>query len=670
MSLFNGLRTWWQLKTGEDETPFDGYAPVWVVSMVVHLVLMLVLSFMYVGPPPRSTATIVQAAPMEEEEPEPFELVDDFTFAEIPTEEIGANSFDTEEAAKSEALVISDLSQVPSPETLITETTSDITVDNTIQIATGLHYSENLPVAGAAGEGVSGATGAVDRITHEILLSLEERKTLVVWLFDKSPSMLRQRSEVIERFDRVYRELGVIEAAGNEAFAKHDDKPLLTSVVAFGSEVNLLTEEPTDNVAEIKELVAGIDNDTTGVENVFSAVYQSATAYKNLRIPDSITRDPARNVMLVVFTDERGDDQVGIDKTVQICRRYTIPVYVVGVPAPFGREETLVKWVDPDPEYDQTPRWGKVNQGPESFFPERVKLSFDPEREETAPIDSGFGPFALTRLAYETGGMYFAVHPNRNVNRAVSRRETAEFSAHLEQFFDPTIMRRYRPEYVSGEEYMRRVQSNRARLALHEAAKFTWLTPMAKPKLKFEKRDEAQFSGDLTEAQKAAAKLEPRLLALYDVLKKGEVDREKEATPRWQAGFDLAIGRVMAVKVRTQAYNMMLAAAKRGLKFEDEKNNTWELVPADTIEVGSQMEKEAAKAREYLERVVREHEGTPWAYLAKKELETPLGWTWKESYTKPPAPRTGGGNNNNNNPGNDKRKMIKRGKPSRKVPLL
>jgi hypothetical protein len=276
VSLFNGLRTWWQLKTGEDETPLDGYAPVWVVSMAVHLVLMLVLSFMYVGSPPKPVATIVQAAPLEEDEPEPFELVEDFTFAEIPAEDIGANSFDVDDAAKSVAMIVSDLSQVPSPETLITETNSEITIDNTIQIATGLHYSENLPVAGAAGEGVTGATGAVDRITHEILLSLEERKTLVVWLFDKSPSMIRQRSEVIERFDRIYRELGVIEAAGNEAFAKHDDKPLLTSVVAFGHEVNLLTKEPTDNVAEIKEVVAGIENDMTGEENVFSAVFQSA----------------------------------------------------------------------------------------------------------------------------------------------------------------------------------------------------------------------------------------------------------------------------------------------------------------------------------------------------------------------------------------------------------
>ena len=59
-----------------------------------------------------------------------------------------------------------------------------------LEPATGLHYAENLAVKGAAGEGTTGAVGAIDRITHEILLSLEERKTLVVWLFDQTASLI------------------------------------------------------------------------------------------------------------------------------------------------------------------------------------------------------------------------------------------------------------------------------------------------------------------------------------------------------------------------------------------------------------------------------------------------------------------------------------------------
>ena len=37
---------------------------------------------------------------------------------------------------------------------------------------------------------------------------------------------------------------------------------------------------------------------------------------------------------------------------------------------------------------------------------------------------AGFGPFALTRLCYETGGIYFAVHPNRTLHGPVSKQET------------------------------------------------------------------------------------------------------------------------------------------------------------------------------------------------------------------------------------------------------
>jgi hypothetical protein len=200
-------------------------------------------------------------------------------------------------------------------------------------------------------------------------------------------------------------------------------------------------------------------------------------------------------------------------------------------------------------------------------------------------------------------------------------------------------MSRYRPEYVSIEEYGRRVQSNRARMALHEAAKATWLAPMDNPKLKFAKRDEAAFAGDLTEAQKIAAKLEPQLLYLYDVLKRGEVDREKEATPRWQAGFDLAMGRVMAVKVRTQAYNMMLAAAKRGLKFKErEEQHLGRSSPPTRSKSAARWRRKPPRLASTSNASCKDHEGTPWAYLAQKELERPLGWTWQEIKEAVPVP--------------------------------
>ncbi len=671
MKLINRLRLWWQERTGEEETPFDGDSPTFMASLVFHVMLLLALCFIPMPDKNNQVQLIITTPLAEKDEPE-LELPEEFYFNELPAVEVGANSVSGTEMALSEAPIISEISVVPNPNEVEVESDfSTIEINNMFVEATGLNFNSNLAVKGAAGQGTTGAAGAIDRLTHEILLSLEERKTLVVWVFDQSPSMIKQREEVVERFDKVYRELGVIEAAENPAFKKHADKPLLTSIVCFGDKVSLLTEKPTDNLAEIKEAIASIPPDMTGVERIFSAIYMSADKYKEFRIPSGPKKEPERNVMIIAFTDEAGEDQEqGLDSTVNICRRYEMPVYVVGVPAPFGQKQTMVKWVDPDPKFDQTPGWGAVDQGPESFLPERIKLNFAGSKEEDDPIDSGFGPFALTRLCYETGGIFFTVHPNRNVNREVNRREVEPYSAHIKYFFDPEVMRKYRPDYVSADEYLRRVGQNKARQVLVEAARASALTPMENPTYRFVKRSEAEFANALSDAQKAAAKLEPKVEQLYQHLAQGEADRLNETNLRWQAGYDLAIGRVLAVKVRTEAYNAMLAQAKTGLKFKDEKNNTWVLEPADNISVGSQYEKLAQKSKMYLERVVNDHPGTPWALLAKRELENPIGWEWKEEFTNISPPGQGGGNGNAPPPANDARMMLPKGPPKRPVPKL
>ena len=76
-----------------------------------------------------------------------------------------------------------------------------------------------LIVKGAGSVGTAGAIGAVDRITKEILTSLEERPTLVVWLFDQSGSLKPQRESIAKRFDHIYEEFGDIESKGDRARA-------------------------------------------------------------------------------------------------------------------------------------------------------------------------------------------------------------------------------------------------------------------------------------------------------------------------------------------------------------------------------------------------------------------------------------------------------------------
>ncbi len=541
--------------------------------------------------------------------------------------------------------------------------TERIQIQQEIRVASGARFAENLTIKGAAGVGITGAVGAVDRLTQEILLSLEERPTLVVWLFDQSGSLERQRGEINKRFDRIYEELGVIAASGNPAFKKHENKPLLSSVMAFGQSISLLTAKPTDEVEVIKSAVAGMQTDPSGIERTFGAVCEAAERYRQYRV-----QEPRRNVMFVIFTDEVGDDEAELDRAVAICRRHEIPVYCIGVPAPFGRRDASIKYVDPDRKYDQTPQWISVRQGPESYLPELVHIGAEGGDE---PMDSGFGPYSLTRLCYETGGIFFAVHPNRDEHRTISRGDTAELSAQLSHFFDPEVMRNYRPDYGPIKEYQKLLTENKARSALVQAAQTSAVTPMERPQLTFPKSSESDFANRLSTAQHAAAVLEPKVNQLYEILRQGEKDRPRLTKSRWQAGYDLSMGRVLAVKVRTEGYNAMLAKAKQGMRFEDAKHDTWRLVPADEISVGSTLEKQAEQARTYLERVVREHPKTPWALLAQKELKEPFGWTWKESYTGVNAPPkvAAKGNNKGRPPKDDKPRMIAQ-PPKRPAPKL
>jgi len=624
VSIIDHLRIRGQARPGRAAVPLDGDTSAWLASLVLHLALLVTLALCWIWILTDQRVMLTALSMEPEDQPVPQE----FRFSVEPQSAVGALSEGGVDAARPTALVEASESQ------LIDELEPTVPVgeirapqlDRTILEAPQI--SENMMIKGAGSVGTTGAEGAIDRITHEILLSLDQRPTLVVWLFDQSGSLKAQREAIARRFDRVYDELGVIRSSGNEAFERHGGQPLLTAVASFGTSVDMITHSPTEDLEEIKASVREVRDDESGVENVFRAVTYVANKFRHYRL-----QSPGRNVMIVVFTDEAGDDVQALDSTVSLCRKFEMPVYVVGVPAPFGRENAYVRYVDPDPRFDQSTQWLPVHQGPESLLPELLKLGFAGQSEYAEPLDSGFGPFGLCRLTYETGGLYFVVHPNREVGRRISPWETAAMTAYISEFFDARLMRSYRPDYVSVGEYQRLLKSNRAFASLVEAAQLSWTAPMENVRLRFPKVDDSQLARDLSLAQRTAAKIEPKIGRLVDILRQGESDRPQVTKPRWQAGFDLAIGRALAAKVRTEGYNAMLAEAKQGMRFKNERDDTWRLQPSDDVTLNSALAHDAADARKYLQRVAADHAGTPWALLANRELRQPVGWEWHEEFT-------------------------------------
>ena len=201
------------------------------------------------------------------------------------------------------------------------------------------------------------------------------------------------------------------------------------------------------------------------------------------------------------------------------------------------------------------------------------------------------------------------------------------------------------PDYRPLLDYQKQLATNMAKAALVNASRLAITEDVTIPQRSFQANNDNILREQITEAQKPLATLDYFLQQVHTALEQGEKHRDKLDSDRWRASFDLAMGRVLAMRVRAYGYNAVLAEMKSNHKrFEKTESNQWRLEPSETITAGASVRRMHDKAVEYLTRVINEHPGTPWAFLAKVELDDPLGWEWKEA-TMQIAQMNGGGAN-------------------------
>ncbi len=581
--------------------------PSWVISCVVHVALLFFL-YQITFKNLVDRDQVIDSAMVEDEmKPE------DFKFDATVQDEMGSDSpinvMSPSQAAATEA------GQNPQKD-LVRELESEVSVQkpvtDTVPQPNQADLVKAIDTTGAT-EYTGGVEGAIDRLTYEIAGSLRERKTLVVWLFDASLSLKERRETIAKRFENVYAQLGQLDV--------NTDRALKTAVASYGSTTHLITEDPVDDVQDVIQAVHGIKPDETGKENVFSAVQAVTNKWKSYRTAMH------RNVMVVIVTDERGDDYGIMEDVIRDVRRLGIRVYCVGNAAPFGREKGYVTWRYEDGSTEELP----VDAGPETIAAERLRLGFwGTSGRDLEKMSAGFGPWAMTRLCAETGGLYLVSEESVKGPR-----------------FDPEVMRVYAPDYRPIRVYQDELRKNLAKRMLVETAAATHAENVASPKLAFKADNDNILRQEITEAQKPLAVYDYKLQQMVNKLELGEKERDKLITPRWRASFDLAMGRVLALRARAYGYNIVLAEMKSTPKtFEKQGSNRWRLVPSKDIAGGPTIRKIATKAEEYLTRVIDEHPGTPWAMIAERELGTPLGWAWEEYRDASGGGMKKGGNNN------------------------
>jgi hypothetical protein len=504
-----------------------------------------------------------------------------------------------------------------------------IDLDQTIKIGTNLTTQE------------TNLGGVLDRLTLEIIDHATTKDLNVIWLLDASISLSKQRSYIKDRFSKIITEI---------YSAENSVQNVTHTVAAYGDKLKVISDNPSNNIQQLIQDISSITIDESGIENTFSAIEELCIKFKN-----------SRN-MIIIFTDEIGDDVQYLDKAIFAARRKGTSVYVVGPPAPFGISKTQFKYVDPDPKYDQKEKWVEINQGPETPF--KTTLDLHSLDIDDMALDSGFGPYALSRLCLNTEGTYFSMHPNRTKN-LVSKKQTEPLSSYISFFFDNNVMKNYSPDYRSLSLQQKETSTNKTKMALVKACSIPLNVPYRKSTV-FSAISEGVFAEQLSQAQKLSAQLEPRINEIYNILREVESSADLLTEKRWKASYKLAMGRILATKCRIELYNLMLAEAKSGLKKEDKKTNEFILIPNSFKSSSSQLSKIYSLAIKYLKSITEEYPNTPWSEIAKAELDTPMGYKWIESYKEPQKQNMNDNNNNPNIPQDDKTKKLDY-KPQRKI---
>jgi hypothetical protein len=600
-----------------------GEAPPWLVSLVVHVVVLAVLSLIVTNPSRTRQSVVTIDTRLDEL------ITDEFTevltqLQPLPENVTLALTSSTASGNPAGTLTGGGPSASGSGGMPVDPARSAAKVPSYLVGLGGSALPGKLSMDRAMSMGAGGFKGevdahaedtaaAMDRITREILRLLQTKKVLVIWLFDESLSMKDDQREVSARFDRVYEELGIARPDAGDAVE--------TVIASFGKQTHIHTPRPTHELDEIRAAIDKIPVEVSGVEHTHQAVEELLARYSRFFTQGS------RWIALVLVTDESGDDGGKVEEAVQVAKRFRTPFYILGRQSMFGKRNAILTWVDPETSEVFHPT---IARGPESADVEL--LQFDGLHLRWDNQVSGFGPYELARLARDSGGIYFILTTEEDYGLGKAKT------------YDYLDLKQYVPEYIARREYTERRQSSEFRRTVYD------IIEASRP-------EKIGVPGSLTidpqriaeQARAADLKAQASLQTLENVNKIVErlrPLRDHELSRRWQANYDLIAGQIPAYEVMLVEYRLLMQEImKDPPKPTPTKDRTrpptgWWLghgnerripklqekapLSAADKKLIDEMRSKEETARALLAKVVNDHAKTPWADRAQWELAR--GW--------------------------------------------
>lgn len=460
---------------------------------------------------------------------------------------------------------------------------------------------------------------ALDQLTQEILWMLDKGKVLVVWNFDQSESMKNDQKEIRDRIEHVYKELGLLK--------RGQDDSLETAITSFGKEWVNHTRRPSHDMTEIRQAIEEVPNDPSGLEMMCSAIGQSITVYQ----PYCVRTD--RQMALIVITDESGDrvdNDTQLERAIAVAKAARCKLYVIGREAVFGYPFAHVRWIQPVTGHEH---WIPIDRGPETAFAEQLQTDGFHRRYDAHP--SGFGPYECSRLGRETSGIFFMLP---SLETDLVRGEKRKYALEA--------MRRYLPDLRSRLEVKQEIDESQLRTMLEKVVYD--LNPY-QPEIAKIIEMRVRFSPDYPSFKQQAIIEQAKAIIYLEYLGRVEQtignmqkQRREEASPRWQANYDLMYAQVIAYQARMYEYGAYLEEFIRNprtVPLQKAPNlhlAAWDITTRQKTITGDKIKHHVDRATSMFNAVMETHAGTPWAARAEYELKRGYGVELVEIYHGPP----------------------------------
>jgi hypothetical protein len=599
--------------------------PAWGVSLLVHLALLSGLALATLHPEVRRTVVDLNTALVARDpgaEPEPLPILADP--ADMPREEAVGSSTPTLSQGIGAGVGPAAPTATPSIGVGAGSGVGPVTAESSlpgIKVVGRVSSLSLLPatptrslggggmIAGDVTYETQNIGSALDQLAREILRHLEAHKLTVVWLFDESGSMKDDQKEIKEKFDRVASELKL-----NIAEDKKSAGALNHAIVGFGNDIHFVLEKPTTDIDLIGRAIDRLRVDDTGVENTMQALQTVIARYGRL-----ISKD--RRLLIVLVTDESGDDGSFVEEARQAAVSRGVPIYVIGRQSMFGYDRAHLVYVDP---VTKDTYWPAIRRGPETADVETLQWDGLHRRYDEQP--SGFAPYELARITKDSGGIYFLL-PTEETMRARVR----------EKAYSIRTLKEYVPEYLSRTAYMERREHSDLRRTMFDIIKETRDFGF---RTTFPIEPDALVTAALPAMEQATIRLNQEI-AFEKQLRALEKLRDREPEKRWQANYDLMLAQLVASEVKAYEYRAclqeMVQMVQKGQPPRPSKLPSadltvyWELHHSRQLKAPKeQTAKKIAEAERLLKLVIERHPHTPWADLAQDFLDRGFGVQWNE----------------------------------------